>query len=202
MRTRYKIIESQVPYFVTATIVEWIPVFTSKIYFEIITDSLKFCRENNKFSLHAFAILDNHLHLIVSGQAVTKGIQNFKSFTAHTIINRAREDSKIWLLNQFSYYSKRHKRMSQHQVWQEGFHPQMIQSEDMLVQKLEYIHHNPVKRGYVLKLEHWIWSSASAYKFVPTFNRDKNSLLLSFRRKEKSFHHVLKISMCLRSACA
>jgi hypothetical protein len=36
-------------------------------------------------------------------------------------------------------------------------------------------------------------SSTPAYKFVPTFNRDKNSLLLSFRRKEKSLAYgVLK----------
>jgi hypothetical protein len=35
-----------------------------------------------------------------------------------------------------------------------------------------------------------IITTTPAYKFVPTFNRDKNSLLLSFRRKEKSLSHA------------
>ncbi|WP_254045381.1 hypothetical protein [Thiohalocapsa sp. ML1] len=50
-----------------------------------------------------------------------------------------------------------------HQLWQEGSHPQCIQGEEMLRQKLEYIHNNPVKRGFVDEPEHWRWSSARNY---------------------------------------
>ncbi len=47
--------------------------------------------------------------------------------------------------------------------WQEGSHPQLIDGEAMLRQKLEYIHQNPVKRGYVDEAVHWRWSSARSY---------------------------------------
>ena len=54
-----------------------------------------------------------------------------------------------------------HKTGSRHQVWQEGFHPQAILHDDaMMIQKLEYIHNNPVRRGWVASPEHWRWSSA------------------------------------------
>jgi putative transposase len=33
----------------------------------------------------------------------------------------------------------------------------------MMRQKIEYIHHNPIKRGYVDVVEHWRYSSARNY---------------------------------------
>jgi hypothetical protein len=52
------------------------------------------------------------------------------------------------------------KTESQHQVGQEGSHPQAIMSDAMMLQKLEYMHNNPVKRGLVASPEHWCYSSA------------------------------------------
>ena len=42
-------------------------------------------------------------------------------------------------------------------------HPQLIESETVMRQKLDYIHQNPVKRGYVDLPEHWRYSSARNY---------------------------------------
>jgi hypothetical protein len=53
-----------------------------------------------------------------------------------------------------------HKSQSGHQLWEEGSHPQRVESEGVMRQKLEYIHHHPVKRGFVDLPEHWRWSSA------------------------------------------
>ena len=52
---------------------------------------------------------------------------------------------------------------SSFQLWQEGSQPKMIETEVMLRQKLEYIHDNPVKRGYVSDPTHWRYSSARNY---------------------------------------
>ena len=54
----------------------------------------------------------------------------------------------------------RHKTRSQYQVWQEGFHPQAIHDDAMMLQKTAYIHNNPVRRGWVASPEHWRYSSA------------------------------------------
>ena len=67
------------------------------------------------------------------------------------------------LLKQLSFYKSEHKKNRNYQVWQEGSHPEMILSEKMFQAKLEYIHNNPVKRGYVDQPDHWRYSSARNY---------------------------------------
>lgn len=57
-----------------------------------------------------------------------------------------------------------HKTDRAYQFWQEGMHPEWIQNEEMMRQKIEYIHRNPVKRGYVDHPEHWRYSSARNYQ--------------------------------------
>ncbi len=55
------------------------------------------------------------------------------------------------------------KTRSDYQVWQEGFHPQQIVSQEMLHQKVDYLHHNPVRIGVVQRPEDWVYSSARDY---------------------------------------
>jgi REP element-mobilizing transposase RayT len=57
----------------------------------------------------------------------------------------------------------KHKIDSDFQVWQEGFYPKQIIGDDMMIQKITYIHMNPVKRGYVDKPEDWCYSSTRNY---------------------------------------
>lgn len=46
------------------------------------------------------------------------------------------------------------------QVWQTGSQLQLTSSVEMLLQKIDYIHRNPVVRGYVECSEQWRHSSA------------------------------------------
>ena len=163
MRSRYQFLSGNDFYFITMTIVEWIPVFTRAKYCDIFIDALRFSQENKGLKVHAFVLLDNHAHLIVSGADLSKIFKEFKSYTATQLIKKITFDDRQWLLNQLSYWKKRYKTDSIHQVWQEGVHPQMIVSEKMLRQKIEYIHNNPVKTGLVAQPEHWVYSSASNY---------------------------------------
>ena len=82
MRSRYKIVEPDGLYFLTCTIVDWIPVFQSHPYFDIITNSLTFCRANKGMRLYAYVIMENHLHLIAGAPDLSGVIRAFKGFTA------------------------------------------------------------------------------------------------------------------------
>ena len=110
--------------------------------------------------LYAYEILENYFHLVVSGSTLSNVMQSLKRHTSRQIIQVLKTHRKEWVLNQLSFYKKKYKSESTYQVWQEGFHPELIQSDDMLVQKIEYIHYNPVKRGYVDEAEHWRYFSA------------------------------------------
>ena len=163
MRTRYKTYDSQAPYFLTSTIIAWVPVFTRRPYFDIILTALKYCRLEKGLKIFAYVIMDNHLHLIGQAENLSAILKDFKSFTAREIIRQAEQDDKQWLLQQFDCYKKEYKQGSKFQVWQEGFHPKLLGSEDMVRQKIAYIHHNPVRAGLVDQPEDWPYSSARNY---------------------------------------
>ena len=101
--------------------------------------------------------------MIISSDNLPKTIQKFKSYTAKVIIELLKSNGSNTLLDQFSFYKKAHKTQTTFQIWQEGCAPKLIQNNEMMRQKLDYIHLNPVKRGYVEAAEHWRYSSAKNY---------------------------------------
>ena len=163
MRSRYKVYESEAAYFVTSTIVEWVPIFTSAAYFDILISSFRFSQQEKDLKIYAFVVMDNHFHAVVRHPQLSKVMQSIKSFTAGELVAQLKKDKKSWALNIFQNYKLEHKRESRYQIWQEGFHPQMITDDDILTQKIEYIHWNPVKRGLVEQPEFWRYSSASSF---------------------------------------
>jgi REP element-mobilizing transposase RayT len=166
-RSRYRIWEKEQAYFMTCTIVSWLPVFTRPETVNIVFDSWRFLQRERGFQLFGYVILENHLHLIASSSDLSKDMKDFKSFTARQIIELLRERGVIMLLEQLELFKARHKTESTYQVWEEGNHPEQIQGEEMMLQKLEYIHNNPVKRGYVDVPEHWRYSSVRNYLGMP-----------------------------------
>ena len=66
MRSRYAIQEAGSAYFITSTIVEWLPVFTSAACCDIVVDALLHCRKHKALQIYAWVILDNHFHAIVA----------------------------------------------------------------------------------------------------------------------------------------
>ena len=48
-------------------------------------------------------------------------------------------------------------------LWQKRYYDRNLRSYDDFVEKLRYIHHNPVKRGLIAKPEDWTWSSFAHY---------------------------------------
>ncbi len=166
-RTRYRVYENQEPHFLTCTAVNWFPIFTRPEPVEIVLDSLRFLQREGRLVVYGYVIMVNHLHLVASAPDIAKEMGDFKSFTARRIIDLLRELNDrtfLWLLRSTK---ARHKTDRDYQLWQEGSHPQQILGEDMMRQKLEYLHGNPVKRGYVDDPLHWRCSSARNYEGLP-----------------------------------
>jgi putative transposase len=162
-RTRYRIFETEFPYFMTCTIVGWLPIFTRPEAAEIIFSSWHFLQRESEFKLFGYVILENHAHLIASAPELSGAMQGFKSYTARQIIDMLERRAASVLLRQLRAHRLRHKKESEYQVWQEGSQPKQIQNEEMMRQKLDYIHYNPVERGYVDDPLHWRYSSARNY---------------------------------------
>jgi len=163
-RTRYKFLpEDTVPYFLTSTTVGWLPLFSDPHIADILVDALKFLISHQRMTLYAYVIMKNHIHLIASAENLSKEMANFKSFTARRCIAFYLDRHMQDLLEQLRSLKLQHKTDRPHQFWQEGSHPQRIKDEVMMSQKVEYIHQNPVQRGYVDEPEDWQYSSARDY---------------------------------------
>lgn len=165
-RSRYKIINNQYPYYLTCTIVEWLPLFLDPSVVQIILDSLGFLQKENRLVIYSYVIMENHLHLIASSQDLSGEMGNFKSYTARKIIDLYKKHHPQ-LLKKLSMAKKPFKKDRLYQFWQDGSYPKQIYSEEMMRQKIEYIHYNPVRRGYIDEPEYWRYSSARSYAGKP-----------------------------------
>lgn len=87
MKEGYIIRDQDKAHFITATVVDWIDVFTRQRYNDIVIDSLKFCRRNKGMILYGYVIMSSHIHLIIqsSDGKLSDLVRDFKKFTAKNI---------------------------------------------------------------------------------------------------------------------
>jgi len=162
-RSRYTITEPDKPHFMTCTVLEWLPVFTRPATVQIVLDCWRYQREHEDLRLYGYVILENHLHFIAQAKDLNKCVSSFKAYTARQIIDHLQAQHVERLLRHLRFFKRAHKTDREYQFWQEGVHAELVFSEAMMREKLDYIHANPVKRGYVNLAEHWRYSSAANY---------------------------------------
>jgi len=160
MRSRYAVREPERAHFITSTIVDWLPVFTTPACCDILAGSLAFCQREKGLKLYAWVIMENHIHAVVHADDLSRVMADLKKFTAGKLLDQLASERRTWLLDLLAAGKAEHKTRSTWQLWQEGYHPQAIYSDQTMQQKIEYIHANPVRRGWVASAEHWRYSSA------------------------------------------
>ena len=166
-RSRYRVLEQDAPHFVTLTVLNWIPLFTRPATVEILFEALRWRQQERGWSLFGYVVLENHCHLVLQAPGLAKQLAEFKSYTARQLIDYLEAHGVQRILDQLVWFKKRHKSDREHQLWEEGSHPQLVGSDEIMQQKLDYMHNNPVKRGYVDRPEHWRYSSARNYLGQP-----------------------------------
>ena len=148
--------------FFTATNLNWMPLLQSKTNKNYILDFLNYLSKNDKCRIYAFVIMPNHVHLILDLISIDKSsFQNsFLGYTAKQCINHLKKTNSKYLPDLKSTQNDR-----QFQFWERNPFWTHIQNEESLVQKIGYIHLNPVRKGY-LKCKtgrDYFYSSAKSY---------------------------------------
>ncbi len=82
-------------------------------------------------------------------------------FCTDTILLIEAEKNRI--LHYFREVARNAEKGNSFKVWKDGSHAEAIISDDFILQKLNYIHENPVRKGYVDRPEYWTYSSARNY---------------------------------------
>src|SRR5690242_6684658 len=122
MTTGYRINNQANPYFLTFTVVDWVDVFTRKIYRDIIVDCFKYCRNNKGLKIWAFVIMSNHVHCILNATQnnLSDILRDFKRHTASHIlktIQHTTESRRDWMMKRFEFAARSNARSNPHQFW-------------------------------------------------------------------------------------
>lgn len=168
MSQGYQIKDQSAAHYLTLQIVQWVDIFTRKIYRDIVIESLRYCQKEKGLEIYAYVIMSNHIHLLVrSGNENLSGtLRDLKSYTSKEILKaiiEKNESKRDWLLMIFKYAASKHKRNNTYQLWTHENHAEEVYSNKFIDQKLEYIHNNPVRSGIVANPEDYLYSSARNY---------------------------------------
>ncbi len=172
---RYFITDQNGIYFTTFTIVDWLDVFIRDSYRIQIVEDLNYCIANKGLEVYCWCLMTSHLHMIISakeGYRISDIIRDFKKHTAKSILNKiqtepeSRREDLIW---HFERAGKYDSRITTYKFWQEDNHAVNIDpmNTEMMKQKMDYIHENPVKEGWVQCPHEYVYSSAKDYAGQP-----------------------------------
>jgi putative transposase len=98
----------------------------------------------NRFSLHAFCLMDNHVHLMLS-----EGVEDVAKVMKRISV------SYVY------YFNKKYKRVGH--LFQDRFRSENVEGDSYILALARYIHQNPVKAGIVKSLDEYKWSSYTCY---------------------------------------
>lgn len=110
---------------------------------ETFEHSLERTRRAYQFCVAGYVVMPEHVHLLVTepeSHPLATALQALKQSVSRTLALRALEP-----------------------FWQARYYDFNVWSEEKRIEKLRYIHRNPVRRGLVQKPEDWPWSSFRHY---------------------------------------
>jgi REP element-mobilizing transposase RayT len=152
---------TEYPQFFTASIKGWYKLLEQDKYKDIIINSLRFLVKNKRIKLYAFVIMSDHIHLIWQMQPLIhpQHVQrDFLKYTAQRIKHDLQKNHPELLTHFESDANDR-----TYQFWKRRALSIELRTDKVYLQKLNYIHSNPVKAGICKLPEEYNYSSALFY---------------------------------------
>ena len=133
-------------YFFTATVHKWLPLLTQQNNQQLIIDYLKKLCEEDLLIVYGFVLMPNHVHIIwqqnrLNGKETPQG--SFLKYTAHEFLKKLKVSGQ-------SFLYEVNAANKNHEIWQRDSLSIEIYSRSVAVQKLQYIHFNPVSTKWLL----------------------------------------------------
>ncbi|MFN2285924.1 MAG: REP-associated tyrosine transposase [Anaerolineae bacterium] len=161
-------------YYLTFSVVQWLPVFVSEAPCLIIIDSLNFCHREKGLRINAFVIMPTHVHLIVTDadfnvERLRQTIADMRKYTGRQL-SKYCEHNMPPVFRQAIGGPVRADRT--HQFWQQSRHPEAIFTYSFWQTKSNYLHDNPRRKGLVRESVAWRFSSAGYWLSEPPGESD------------------------------
>jgi len=170
MSRNYKFHNPDGIYFISFAVVSWLDVFTRRLYKDSLVETFRFCQENKGLIIFSWVIMTNHVHLIIKSDGSNKLpdiVRDLKKFSSKKLVKmfseNPKESRKKIFLEVFKNEGQRNCNNKKYQFWRQDNKPIEIWSNSVIQTKLNYIHNNPVKAGFVQRAEDYLYSSAVNY---------------------------------------
>ena len=152
--------------YLTSVAKDRLPFFRTDALKVVTCNALNEARNSAGFSIYAYVIMPDHLHLITDAALKPSKILRFvNGITSRRVIDHLKERGHNSSLLKLRHEIK--EREYRHSLWDHHNNAFSIVSEDMLLQKVNYIHENPVRAGFVERAEDYRWSSARIWQRQP-----------------------------------
>jgi REP element-mobilizing transposase RayT len=158
-------------YFITFTCYNWLPLFEITNTYNYIYKQFDILKQENHYII-GYVLMPNHIHVLIAFTNSNKNINNrigtIKRFLAYEIINKLkaldRNDLLETLANGVKLTDK--KRGKLHEVFEPSFDCKECNSEEMILQKLDYMHMNPCKGKWHLVKNPADYTHSSACYYI------------------------------------
>ena len=161
-------------YFCTFTCYIWTHLFEITQSYDCVYKWFVYLAEEKNIGVVCYVIMPNHVHIILhlpdTSIDLNEIIGNGKRFMAYEIIKRLEAANQTELLETLhcGVTVREAKKGQVHKVFEESFDAKPIYSDAFLFQKIDYIHHNPVRGKWNLVEEYTDFphSSAAFYRVL------------------------------------
>ena len=184
MAHRFLISHDSPVLYITVVTKDRLPVFRTDGMKEFLCVALDEARKSAGILLFAYVIMWDHLHLLTSLNSTTANVLRvLKGITARRVIDHLKEKEHFSSLAKLQHQER--SRNYKHSLWQTERNVLPVFSERMFMEKLNYIHQNPVRAGLTDRAEDYRWSSARLWRRRPIENEPllMDHDLIHWRRK-------------------
>ena len=152
---------TEYPHFFTATNLEWKKLLLPDKYKDIIIESMRYLVKEKRIIIYGFVIMPNHIHIIWQLQAGQQRENLQRDFLKHTA-QKIKEDLQQTDPTELKTYLVNAKDRK-FQFWERNALSIEIWSEKVFMQKLNYMHENPLRAGLCKYFLDYKYSSAMFY---------------------------------------
>jgi putative transposase len=147
---------------ITSVARDRLPVFRTDAIKKIACSALDEARRSGGFAIFAYVIMPDHLHLITDGARKPSATLRFiNGIASHRLIGYLKEGGYKVSLEKLRDQQK--ARGHQYSLWDGHSNIFLVTSESVFMQRVNYIHQNPVRAGLVAQPEAYHWSSVRCW---------------------------------------
>lgn len=149
--------------FLTAVTKDRLPVFRTSPMASVVCSALDEARKSGGFSIFAYAVMPDHLHLLTDNRRKSSDTLRFvKGIISRRVLQYLKEKNFQASLDKLRGQPRSGR--GEYSLWQHHSNVLIVTSESVAMQKVNYIHQNPVVEGLAEIAEAFNWSSARCWR--------------------------------------